>query len=169
MSFIPAPGKLTRAYPLLAATVLLAWFLAGCGSEPYSDPRDVLLAPADLPGMQLTVVSQSEEQSGEGPSALVELHGPGFRVLQSVVLFESRELALSALDGIRGDLVNRGVAGPGGIEVSGILEHNLGADEAASLFLIEGRALVRLTATGPERRQRLDRLVDAVREKLAGN
>lgn len=118
--------------------------------------------------MQLTAVSASQEESVEGPSALVELQGPGFRVLQSVVLFESRELALSALDGIRSDLVNRGDTEPGGMETSGILEHTLGSEEASSLFLIEGRALVRLTVTGPERQRLLHDLADIARSKLEG-
>ena len=104
----------------------------------------------------------------EGPSALVELQGPGFRVLQTVVLFGSREEALSALDGIRNDLVSRGETGPGGMEASGVLEHNLGPEEASSLFLIEGRALVRLTVTGPERLQLLDELAGIARAKLEG-
>ena len=153
----------------MAAAILLAAFYAGCGSDTPSNPRDLLLSPADVPGMQLAVASESEEQSTEGPSALVELQGTGFRVLQSVVVFESRELALSALDGIRGDLVNRGEAGPSAVEASGILEHTLGPDDASSLFLIEDRALVRLTVTGPERLQLLDQLADVAREKLADN
>ena len=118
--------------------------------------------------MQVGLASVSEEESGEGPSALVELQGPGFRVLQSIVLFESRELALSALDGIRSDLVSRGETGPGGMQTSGVLEHYLGLEEASSLFLIEDRALVRLTVTGPERQQRLDQLADIARSKLDG-
>ncbi len=117
--------------------------------------------------MQLTVVSESEEQS-EAPSALIELQGPGFRVLQSVVLFESRELALSALDGIRSDLVSLGEAGPGGVETSGVLQHTLGREEASSLFFIESRALVRLTVTGPDRQQRLEELAEVARNKLEG-
>ena len=168
MSHIPAREHLIRNCALLAAAILFAAFLVGCGSETPSDPRDLLLAPADVSGMQVTVVSASDEQSAEGPSALVELQGQGFRVLQSVVLFESRELALSALDGIRNDLVSRGETGPGGMETSGVLEHNLGSEEASSLFLIEDRALVRLTVTGPERRQLLEELADVARSKLEG-
>ena len=152
----------------LTAAALLAALLGGCGSEAPSDPQDLLLSSGDVPGMQLTAVSASQEESVEGPSALVELQGPGFRVLQSVVLFESRELALSALDGIRSDLVNRGDTEPGGMETSGILEHTLGSEEASSLFLIEGRALVRLTVTGPERQRLLHDLADIARSKLEG-
>lgn len=159
---------LLRACAFLGTILLVAVFGVGCGSDISSDPRDILLAPGDVPGMQLTVVNDSEEQSGEGPSALVELQGPGFRVLQSVVLFADREAALAALDGVRGDLVSRGETGPGGIEASGVLEHSLGPEEASSLFFIEDRALVRLTVTGPERQQRLAELADIARDKLEG-
>lgn len=148
--------------------LIVAALAVGCGSEISSDPRELLLSPDDVPGMQVDVASVSEEDSGEGPSALVELQGPGFRILQSIVLFESRELALAALDGIRSDLVSRGETEPGGVETSGVLEHNLGSEEAASLFLIEDRALVRLTVTGPERQQLLAELADIARSKLEG-
>ena len=130
MSFHPSRYHWIRAALLPASAVLLALLIAACGPETPANPGDLLLSPGDVSDMQLTVISQSEEQSGEGPSALVELQGPGFRVLQSVVLFESRELALTALDGIRGDLASRGEAGPGAVETSGVLEHNLGQDEA---------------------------------------
>ena len=161
-----ARQRLVRACLALLAAGIAVLLVAACGSETPSDPRELLLSPADIPGMGLKVVAESEEQSVEGPSALVELQGRDFRVLQTVVLFETRELALSALDGIRSDLVNRGEAGPGGVETSGILEHTLGPDEASSQFLIEDRALLRLTVTGPDRLQLLEQLAEATRNKL---
>ena len=169
MSFHPSRYHWIRAALLPASAVLVALLIAACGPETPANPGDLLLSPGDVSDMQLTVISQSEEQSGEGPSALVELQGPGFRVLQSVVLFESRELALTALDGIRGDLASRGEAGPGGVETSGVLEHSLGQDEASSVFFIEDRALVRLTVTGPERLQLLEELAAIARNKLEGS
>lgn len=147
---------------------LLSTLLAACGSEIESSPGELLLSPEDVPHLQLAVVSESEEESEEGPSALIEMQGPGFRVLQSVLLFESRELALSALDGIRGDLVSRGQTGPGAPEASGVLQHTLGGEEAASLFFIEENGLVRLTVTGEERGQLLEELAAVAREKLEG-
>lgn len=168
MSFNLARYHWIRSVLLLASGVLLSLLLAACGPETPANPGDLLLSPGDVSGIQLTVISQSQEQSGEGPSALVELQGPGFRVLQSVVLFESRELSLAALDGIRGDLSSQGEAGPGGVETSGVLEHSLGQDEASSVFFIEDRALVRLTVTGPERLQRLEELAAIARNKLEG-
>ena len=168
MSFHPSRYHRIRAALLPASGVLLALLIAACGPETPTNPGDLLLSPGDVSDMQLTVISQSEEQSGEGPSALVQLQGPGFRVLQSLVLFDSRELALAALDGIRGDLASRGEAGPGGVETSGVLEHNLGQDEASSVFFIEDRALVRLTVTGPKRLQLLEELAAIARNKLGG-
>ena len=168
MSFHPSRYHWIRAALIPASAVLLALLIAACGPETPANPGDLLLSPGDLSDMQLTVISQSEEQSGEGPSALVQLQGPGFRVLQSVVLFDSRELALAALDSIRGDLASRGEAGPGGVETSGVLEHNLGQDEASSVFFIEDRALVRLTVTGPKRLQLLEEMAAIARNKLEG-
>ena len=117
--------------------------------------------------MSVSVLTTSEEQSLDGPSALVELQGPEFRVLQSIVLFDTREDALTALDGIRADLVSRGETGPGGAEASGIFEHSLGTEDAASLFFIEENALVRMTATGQDRQRRLLELADAARDKIS--
>ena len=104
----------------------------------------------------------------DGPSALVELQGPEFRVLQSIVLFDTREHALAALDGIRADLVSRGEAKPGEAEASGIFEHSLGGEDAASLFFLENNGLVRLTVTGPNREGRLAELTDIARNKISG-
>ncbi len=168
MSLKQSPDLILRGCAFLGAILLVAVFAVGCGSEISSDPRELLLSPSDVSGMQLTVVSESEEESEQGQSALVELQGPGFKVLQSVVLFADREAALAALDGVRGDLVSRGETGPGGMEASGVLEHTLGPDQASSLFFIEDRALVRLTVTGPERQQRLTELAEIARNKLEG-
>ncbi len=168
MSFPKEPCSRTLASLVLPVLILLGILLAGCSSNTSTNPVELLLSPEDVPGMQLTVVSESEEQSEEGPSALVEMEGPGFRVLQSVLLFESRELALSALDGIRGDLVSLGETGPGGVETSGVLQHTLGTEKASSLFLIEENALTRLTVTGPERDEFLEQLAELAREKLDG-
>ena len=141
--------------------------LAACGQRELVNPSSLLLAPEDFHSVSVSVLTTSEEQSTDGPSALVQLQGPEFRVLQSIVLFDSREHALAALDGIRADLVNRGEAEPGGAEASGIFEHSLGGEDAASLFFIENNGLVRLTVTGLNRGGRLAELAGIAREKLA--
>ena len=161
---IPA-GKASCIVLLLLVSLLTA----ACGSDAPAEPRKLLLGPSDFQDSTVTVSSLSEEQSLDGPSAQVELQGPKFRVLQSLVLFETREQSLSALDGIRADLVSRGEAGPGAPQASGVFEHMLGTEQAASLFLIEGPGLVRLTVTGPDRHKHLDALRDIARGKLAGS
>ena len=153
---------------LLAVLLACSLGAAACGPEQSSAPRDLLLTPGDFRDGGVTVLSLSEEQSLEGPSAQVELQGPEYRVLQSIVLYENRELALAALDGVRADLISRGERGPGGVEASGVLDHMLGTEEAASLFFIEGRALVRMTVTGDGRQERLFELSEAVRDRLSG-
>ena len=151
----------------LVVLVVLALSMGGCGAGTETSPRELLLSQEDFPEVQLTVLSESEAMSGEGPTALVELQGPGFRVLQSVLLFENRERALAALDGIRGDLISTAGTDPGGVERSDVLQHTLGEEAAASLFFIEDNGLVRLTVTGPERGQLLEELAEIAREKLA--
>ena len=158
-----------KASVILALPILTIVLLAGCDSTITAEPRDLLLAPEDMRSPGFSIVSLNEEQSLDGPSAQVELQGPGFRVVQSLVIFENRESALSALDGIRADLVSRGETGPGEPESSGIFEHKLGNEDAASLFFIENNGLVRLTVTGPDRKARLSELADVARDKLNGS
>ena len=159
----PVKAVLSLCLPFLAIVLL-----AGCDSAITAEPRDLLLAPADVSSAGVSVVSLTEEQSLDGPSAQVELQGPGFRVVQSLILFENREAALSALDGIRADLVSRGETGPGEPQASGVFEHKLGNEDAASLFFIENNGLVRLTVTGPDRDRQLAELAGVARDKLSG-
>ncbi len=154
--------------PVLALSLFFTLLVLGCGAEISGEPRDLLLGPDDFPEGGVTVISLSEEQSLDGPSAQVELQGPGFRMVQSLILYDTRELSLGALDGIRADLANQGQAGPGEIEASGVLEHSLGEEDAVSLFFIEGRGLVRFTVTGPGKQERLSTLIGLARKKLAG-
>ena len=157
-----------RAFLWGVASVLCLALSAGCGPETSANPRELLLAPSDFHDQSVSVLSVFEEESLDGPSAQVELQGPGFRVLQSLVMFGNREQALTALDGIRADLVSRGEAGPGKREASGVFSHMLGDESAASVFFIENNGLVRLTATGPDRETLLSELADIARNKLAG-
>ena len=153
---------------LLVLSLLFSLLLIGCGTEVSGEPRDLLLAPDDFPNGSLSVVSLSEEQSLDGPSAQVELQGSDYRVVQSLILYESRELSLGALDGIRSDLVSQGQSAPRQVEASGIFEHRLGDEDALSMFFIEDRGLVRLTVTGDARQELLTSLADVAREKLKG-
>ena len=142
--------------------------LTACGSETLTNPQELLLSPEDFDA-PVIVLSESAEQSPGRPSAQVTLEATEFKVLQSLVLFESHEVALSALDGIRADLVSRGDTGLGEREASGIFQDHLGQEEAASLFFIENNGLVRLSVTGPDRERRLADLAEGAREKLSGS
>ena len=159
---------LTKASIAVSLLLGLCILLAGCGSEASAEPRGLLLAPEDFQMGDVSVTSLTEEQSLDGPSAQVELQGPGFRVVQSLVIFETREGALAALDGIRADLANQGKAEPGGKESSGVLEHRLGAEDAGSVFFIEGSSLVRLTVTGPDRARLVEEWAKLARSKISG-
>ncbi len=151
----------------VALVVLAGLLLAACDSAITADPRTLLLAPEDFADAAVSVVSTSEQESLDGPSALVELEGPDFRVLQSLVLFENREQALSALDAIRADLVSRGETGPGEPEASGVFNDRIGNEEASGLFFIEQNGLVRLAVSGTDRERRLDELLMLARSKLS--
>ncbi len=163
----PVSSPITACIALTLA-VLAVIIPAGCGRDTPANPRDLLLGADDFTDTVVATLSISEEQLPGGvSSAQVELQGSGFRVLQSLVLYNTREQALTALDGIRADLVNRRETGPGEPEASGILQHQLGSEAAASLFFIKNQSLVRLTVTGPNRDTRLTELADIARGKLA--
>ena len=136
---------------LLALGIFAALLLVACNSEVTGEPGNLLLSPDDFSGVSVSVASASEQESLDGPSAQVELEGPDFRVLQSLLIFETEEAALAALDAIRADLVSRGETGPGERQTSGVFNDRIGVEDAASLFFIERNALVRLTVSGPER------------------
>ena len=156
-----------RGAQLLAFGVFAVFLLAGCSSEITGDPKELLLSPGDFQDVSVVVLSASEEDSLDGPSALVELEGPDFRVLQSLVVFASREAALSALDAIRADLVSRGATGPGQAGASGVFVDRIGAEEAAGLFFMERNVLVRLAVAGQGRESHLIELAELARKKLA--
>ena len=157
-----------RGLPGSFGILVLLVALTACGSKALTNPQELLLSPEDF-DVPVIVLSMIEEQSPGGPSAQVTLEAPEFKVLQSLVLFESHELALSALDGIRADLVSRGDTGPGEREASGVFQDHLGQEEAASLFFIENNGLVRLSVTGTDRERRLADLAEEAREKLSGS
>ena len=162
-------SSLARFPSALLLTIVIVSMLsaAACDSEISADPRTLLLAPEDFGNGAVSVTSSYEQESLDGPSALVELEGPDFRVLQSLVIFESREGALAALDAIRADLVSRGETGPGEREASGVFNDRIGNEDAAGLFFIEQNGLVRLAVSGIDRDRRLSELANLARSKLS--
>jgi hypothetical protein len=151
--------------------ILVAVVLAGCsgGSTP---PRELLLSPDDFPDQVVTETIQEIEDSNLSEAAvLVELKGSEFTLLESLVLFESKEVAAKVLAEIKQDQLAQYVdAHPqnGFADNSGIMAESLNGEEGSTLFFIEGAALVRVTLSGRNHADRIWGFARLAREK-SGN
>jgi hypothetical protein len=150
--------------------ILVVVLLAGCsgGSKP---PRELLLSPYDFPDQTVTQTIQEIEDSELSDAAvLVELQGPGFTLLESLVLFESDEIAAKILSEIMQDQEAQGVDAPpeDGFEVnSGVMAESLNGQEGSTLFFVEGSALVRITLSGENHAERVWDFARLARKKLS--
>ena len=151
--------------------ILLAVILAGCsaGSTP---PRKLLLSPNDFPDQVVTETIQAIEDSDLSEAAvLVELKGSEFTLLESLVLFESNEVAAMVLAEIKQDQLAQGVdAHPknGFDDNSGIMADSLRGEDASTLFFVKGRALVRITLSGENHAGKVWEMARMARKK-SGN
>lgn len=164
--WIPSNG-FGRCVPF-ALLSFCAVLLAACSSDP-TPPRELLLGPEDFPGR---AVIESSREAGETasnePAVQVELSGPDFTLLESLVLFESGDLALSLLSGIKQDQIAQGVTSQpmeGFEENSGVIEDQLHGDDASTVFFVQGRALVRITLTGAGRKEKIWEIARLARDK----
>jgi len=143
-------------------------FLAACsGGQP--EVRDLLLNAGDFSGLAVTESKAlvSETTQGE-PSAQSELTGPDFVLGQSLVLFESEDTARAVLAEIkRGQLARSTYPIEQGNfkDVAEVLIEDHGGDETLTLIFVEGRALVRVTLSGPDRRSLLPVYAEEARLK----
>ena len=149
---------------------MLLVFSACSGSGPAPVPLDLLLGPEDFPGLAVTATGgEAGETTDAEPAVQVELTGPDFQLLESIVLFETKDLARGVLAGIKQDMAALGTDSAqvkGFQDISGINENSsLGGNPASTLFFVEGTALVRLTVAGPEWRARLLELAEIARDK----
>lgn len=152
----------------LALFVLLAVSIAACSADPVP-PRDLLLSPEDFPRSGVTETAREDGQGNlDEPAVQVELSSLDFTVLESLVLFESDELALAVLSGIKQDQLSQGVD-PHPVEGfddnSGVLAEQLHGEDASTLFFVEGRALVRITLSGENHSERVWDIARLAREK----
>jgi hypothetical protein len=147
---------------------MFALLLAAC-SDDATPPRDLLLSPEDFPRSGVTETSrETGESNQEEPAVQVELTSQDFTVLESLVLFESEELALALLSEIRQDQISQGVdAHPvDGFDAnSGVLADRLHGEDASTLFFVEGRALVRITLSGVRHAEQVWDVARLAREK----
>ena len=141
-------------------------------STPLVSP-DVLLGPEDFSGLAVTATSPELVYTRlEAQAAVrVELTGPGFKVLESLVLYETKDQALGILAEIKRDMAALGTnAAPvdGFQDISGIdANSSLDGEPASTLFFVEDRALVRLTVAGPDWQPRIIELSVTARNKAS--
>ena len=156
---------------LLAVASSAVWLTLACSGGP-KPAAGLLLGPEDFPGMKVTASApETAETTGLEPSVQVALAGPGFELLQTLVLFESEERALELIAGIKNDMAALGISqepADGFQDISGIDETGtLNGQPAATLFFVEGAALVRLTVTGADHRSRIMELAETGRKKAS--
>ena len=137
-------------------------------------PADRLLGPEDFPGVSVTVTDQETAQATVSDAASatavqVVISGPGWKFLQSMVIFDSAESARNVLAGIKEDMAALGFeARPaaGFQEISGTdPTSNLEGEPASTLFFVEANVLVRLTVSGVERQSLIMELAEKARAK----
>ena len=166
---IRGPAKFWAGRPVAVALLsLCAVILAACSSGP-TPPQDLLLVPGDFPGQAVIENSRDAvETSANEPAVQVELSGPGFTLLESLVLFESNRLALGLLAAIKQDQIAQGVT-PQPVEGfednSGVIVDQLHGDVASTVFFVQGRALVRITLTGAGREESVWEIARLARDK----
>ena len=135
----------------ISLATLLPISLTAClsGATP---PRDLLLDSSDFPNVHVTEIVQETGTTNEDePAVQVKLRAPDFTVLESLVLFETRDLALGILAGIKQDQTIQGVVAfpiEGFQDNTGIMGEHLNGEEASTVFFVEGRALVRISVQG---------------------
>lgn len=156
--------------PAAWVVVAVAILLASCsGGRP--EVSELLLSPEDFPGLEVTQTRLEMVQTADGePAAQVELSGPQFTLSHNLVMFETPEAALSILAGIKEGQIAQGIIlekMDNFRDVSGILSEVRGSQEMLTLFFVEGRALVRISLSGPERHVLLPIYAEKARAKAS--
>ena len=141
---------ITRRLIPIALVAIFTLGLAACSGDP-TPPRDLLLGPGDFPDTTVTETSRGDGATSLGePAVQVELSSSEFNLLESLVLFENMDIALTILAGIKQDQIAQGVTAEpvaGFEDNSGVMSEQWHGDNASTVFFVEGRALVRLTLT----------------------
>ena len=159
-------GNFRLVFPVVA--VMIAMLLTACSGDATA-PRDLLLSPEDFPRSGVTETSRETGETNQNePAVQVELTSQDFTILESLVLFESEDLAMVLLSEIKQDQLAQGVdAHPaeGFHANSGVLADRLHGEDASTLFFVEGRALVRITLSGVDHANRVWEVARLAREK----
>ena len=152
----------------MALLFLCTALVAACSGEA-TPPRNLLLGPEDFPGQAVTETGRENgETSQDEPAVQVELSAPNFILLESLVLFEAENAAMTILSGIKQDQIAQGVTPlpvEGFEDNTGVIDDHLRGHDASTLFFVQGRALVRITLTGAGRTQMIWEIAALAREK----
>ena len=160
-----------RVTLLLAGAALILALAAAACSGGDAQAEDLLLSADDFPGIEMAeTIGQSTVTELGVSAAQVDLNTPDFTLTQSVTVFQTAPSALAVLASIKQDQSSQGVplSDLGQFQdVSGIITELRGGEEFLTLFFIEGRALVRLTISGPERQTMLPIIAEQARDKAS--
>jgi hypothetical protein len=108
--------------------------------QPNS-PSDLLLARDDFPTeVVIETIKEPGATNNDEPAVQVELKAPGFTILESLVLFETSELALAILAGINQDHAAIGIVSDsieGFDKNSGIRVDHLDGEQASTFFSLK--------------------------------
>lgn len=152
----------------VAAVTLIAVLLAACSGDP-TPPSELLLSPTDFPGEGFTETYREDGETNlNQPAVQVELSSPALTVLESLVLFETAQMATTTLAGIKQVQLTQGVPSApveGFYDNSGVMQEQLHGEDASTLFFVEGRALIRLTVSGGAGAARVWEIAGLAREK----
>ena len=162
-----AGGESVAPAVVWLATAIVILLAACSGGSPQAE--ELLLRSGDFPGLAMTETDIQTSESSQGqPSAQVDLSGPNFMLSQSLLMFESQQEARSVLEGIKQNQLAQGIEATNTgkfQDSSGILSELRGGQESHTLFFVEGRALVRITISGPSTLDLLTQYADKAREK----
>ena len=161
-------GRLAALPGSMAVALIL--LLAACSSG-QREIRDLLLGPGDFTPLAVVETSFQVAETTDGqPAGQVTLSGPGFELLQSLVMFETNGEARAVLAGIKEDQAAQGTSPTASgrfQDVSGVLNEARGGEATSTLFFVQGRALVRVSLSGPNRQQLLLDYAEKARSKAS--
>ena len=152
------------------AALALAALLVGCSGGSL-DAADLLLGPSDFPGLEVSEITTQATVTPQGVAAAqVQITGQDFQLSHSIVLFATSASALSVLAGIKQDQLAQRVTPSGEDQIqdsSGVLIEVRDGQERLTMFMVEGRALIRLTVSGPGAQSMLADYAEKARSKAS--
>ena len=117
----------------------------------------------------MEIIKEAGATNKDEPAVQVELKAPGFTILESLALFDSKELALAILAGINQDHSTLGIvshSAKGFDDSSGIIMEHLDGETASTVFFVEGRALVKITVSSNNGAGKIWEIARRAREKV---